>query len=127
MKNLLDTHIVLWLAGETDKLSAKAKRAIFDPSAENHVSVASCWEVTVKFGLKKLEIDGGISSFYQIIKKCGFHLLPIEQCHLETLEDLPFHHRDPFDRLLVATALCGKMRVITADANIHRYAVPHIW
>jgi PIN domain nuclease of toxin-antitoxin system len=127
MKCLLDTHTIIWLATNSDRLSDSAKRAILDAENECSVSIASAWEVAVKCSLGKLRLEGGVSEFFRIISENGFSLIPIKSEHIECVEALPFHHRDPFDRLLVASAVTEEMSVITADENLPKYGIPVIW
>jgi PIN domain nuclease of toxin-antitoxin system len=127
MRCLLDTHAVIWLAENSSRLSTNAARAILDTENTIYVSVVSAWEVAIKCSIEKLKLDGGVSEFYRMISDNGFALLPIAKQHLECLQSLPFHHRDPFDRLLVATAAAESLIVITSDENITRYGVPVIW
>jgi len=122
MKYLLDTHIVLWIAENSPKLTNAAKAAVIDETNEKYVSIASCWEVAIKLSLNKLLLTGGIAEFFRIINENGFHLLQVMEEHLFVLEALPFYHRDPFDRLLIATAMSEKMIILTDDSQIIAYA-----
>jgi PIN domain nuclease of toxin-antitoxin system len=122
MKYLLDTHIVLWLAENSPKLSDKAKAIILDEANEKYVSIVSCWEVSIKLSLKKLDLVGGTREFFHIINENGLKLLQVEEEYLTYLETLPFHHRDPFDRLIVATATSEKLVLLTDDAQLSAYA-----
>ena len=124
---LLDTHVVLWIAVNSPLLSEIAKHAILDINAEKYVSVVSVWETAIKLGTSKLNFDGGLPEFYKIIDDNGFKTLHIEKEHLLILGRLPIYHKDPFDRLIVSTALAEKMRIITIDENIQKYDVPWIW
>lgn len=121
MKYILDTHIVLWLAENSPKLSDNAKSIILDTTNEKIVSVASCWEVCIKYSLNKLVLAGGTSEFYRIVNSNGFTLLPIEERHMTVVEALPFHHRDPFDRLLVGTAISDNLTLLTDDKQLFAY------
>ena len=122
MKYLLDTHIVLWLAENSPKLSDGAKRIILDENNEKFVSIASCWEVSIKLSLNKLELSGGTSEFFRIIRSNGFELLQVWEEQLVILETLPFNHRDPFDRMLVATAMANNIILLTDDSQLLAYA-----
>jgi len=120
MKYLLDTHIVLWfLKGE--KLSEKTKELI--QNGENYISVVSLWEVAIKMNLNKFSFNGGFKAFRELVANNGFNVLAIKDEYMERLFDLPFIHRDPFDRLLIATAAVENMTVITADENIQKYDI----
>ena len=127
MKYLLDTHVVLWMAKSSPLLSDKARNAILDVNAEKYVSIASVWEVAIKIGTKKLDIHGGLPEFFKMIDDNGFFTLSVERDYLLRLPTLPDHHKDPFDRLLLATALTEGMTLITADDNIHKYDVRCLW
>jgi len=127
MKYLLDTHVVLWTAENSPLLSNKAKAAILDKYAEKYVSIVSMWEVAIKLGTHKLQLDGGLQDFFQMIDDNGFFTLQIEREYLQKMTDLSNHHKDPFDRLLVATAIIEDMTIITVDENIQKYDVLWLW
>ena len=127
MNYLLDTHTVLWLARNSTKLSEPAKTAIFDMSCRKFVSMASAWELAVKISIGKFRLVGGVAEFFRIIEHNGFIVKDIERKHIILSETLPFHHRDPFDRILVCTALAEGFTIISADDQIYKYAVPYIW
>jgi PIN domain nuclease of toxin-antitoxin system len=101
MKYLLDTHVILWFAEHSEKLSDKAYKAIQDEWAVIFVSIASAWEVAIKLRTGKLELDGGLPEFFRMIDSNGFHLLSIEREHLLQTTTLPEHHKDPFDRMII--------------------------
>jgi len=122
MKYLLDTHMVLWLAENSPKLSNTVKAIILNEANEKFVSIASCWEVSVKLSLNKLELDGGTQEFFNIIHENGYNLLHIEKEYLIALETLPFHHRDPFDRIIITTATSEKLILLTDDFQLLKYA-----
>jgi len=127
MKYLLDTHVALWAFGDNEKLSEAAKHTILNPANEKFVSMASAWELAIKIGTGKMEFDGGVSEFFRIIRKNGFGLLSITESHVKQVETLPLLHRDPFDRILIASAMTEGMCLITADTNIHLYNVSSLW
>lgn len=127
MKYLLDTHVVLWIAENSPLLTDRAKTAVLDDSVEKYVSVASAWEVAIKLGTRKLYLDGGLSEFFRMIDDNGFLALPVEREHLQRVTRLPPHHKDPFDRLLVASAIAENMTLLTADENIPMYDVTCLW
>jgi PIN domain nuclease of toxin-antitoxin system len=128
-KYLVDTHVVLWRAENSDKLTDNMKVALSDKSSEKYVSIASAWEIAIKLGKKNfnLEIDGGLPEFYRMIDEGGYITLSVEREHLELVPDMPLYHKDPFDRLLIATAISENMTLITGDENIHKYDVPVLW
>ena len=122
MKYLLDTHMILWLAENSPRLSDTAKAIILDEANEKYVSIASCWEVSIKLSLNKLDLDGGTREFFHIIRENGLKVLHVEEDYLVSLEALPFHHRDPFDRLIVATATSENFVLLTDDSQLLSYA-----
>ena len=128
MKLLLDTHTALWWINKHEKLSRTVKAMLLDRANTLHVSVVSAWEVAIKTSLGKLpQFDGGVKTFLATVEKMPVDMLPITVRHLEIVETLPFIHRDPFDRLLVATAKAEGMTILTADENIHQYDVSWSW
>jgi PIN domain nuclease of toxin-antitoxin system len=127
MNLLLDTHTILWAMSDHEKLSEKAKTEILSSENRKLVSLASAWEVAIKISLKKLFYEGGVTRFLHQVEYDGFELIPISGKHITQVEKLPFYHRDPFDRLIVATAIAEGMTILTADTNIHLYDVNCIW
>jgi PIN domain nuclease of toxin-antitoxin system len=127
MKYLLDTHIVLWANLTPFKLPETVKALLLDPSSEKYVSIASAWEAALKLGTEKLILDGGIAEFYRMIDENGFIPLGIEREYIYRLLDLPMIHRDPFDRMLIATELADDLTLVTIDENIKKYDVSQIW
>ena len=127
MKYLLDTHIILWYFTGSKELSKAAKSIIEDADTQKYVSIASFWEFAIKYSKGKLQFDGGLACLWEMVSQNGFIILPIEKSHLTDIIQLPFLHRDPFDRLLVATAQADDMTILTADENIHKYDVSSVW
>ena len=124
---LLDTHTAIWFFNGDMRLSEVARHIICDHSNSVYLSIASAWEVAIKLRIGKLDIDGRAADFVQDAEANNIAILPIKTAHLTPLETLPMIHRDPFDRLLIATALAEGMTLITADENITHYKVPQIW
>jgi len=125
---LLDTHAFLWWVADSGRLSKKARSAIASVRNECHVSVASAWEIGVKVSLGKLRIEGALERFLpEQIGVNGFRPLPIDLAHTARVALLPFHHRDPLDRLLVAQALEEDLAVVTADPIFVRYGLRRVW
>ncbi len=128
MRVLLDTHTFLWMAEDAPQLSQNAREAII--KADTIVlSVASIWELAVKFSIGKLwqsEYD-----FDQLVRRsiavCGAELLPIRAEHALKVSTLPLHHRDPFDRMLVAQAMTEGLPLVSHDQHLTRYACEVIW
>ena len=124
---LLDTHTAIWYFNGDDKLSQTAKSAILDSAHRKYLSIASAWEVAIKIGTGKLDFNRRTAGFINDAEINDITLLPIKPAYLSALESLPMIHRDPFDRLLVATAISEQITIITADENIAKYQVSHIW
>jgi Uncharacterized protein conserved in bacteria len=125
---LLDSHAFLWFVWDDPRLSALAKSRIEDPAVRKLVSVASCWEIAIKSGLGKLELGEPSRSFLpREISRNNFALLPISLDHATTVEELVVHHRDPFDRLLVAQAMIERVPVLSADLVFDDYGIAWIW
>lgn len=121
---LLDTHAFLWWVGDAPELSAAARRAIADVNHECYLSVASCWEMAIKASLGKLKLTMTVERFVsEQLSANGFSLLNIELRHAAKVEKLPFHHRDPFDRLLIAQAMTEKLTIVTVDSVFSDYGV----
>ena len=128
MKLLLDTHAFLWWVAASQELSRKARSAIGSARNECYLSVASGWELAIKVSLGKLRIDGALDRFLpEQLAANGFLALPIDLKHTARVATLPFHHRDPFDRLLVAQALEADLKVVTADPVFAKYGVNRVW
>jgi PIN domain nuclease of toxin-antitoxin system len=126
-KVLLDTHTAIWFLNGDKYLSSGAKETILDPLNKKYVSIVSAWELAIKMSLRKIVFNGGMKGFVNLITDNGFNLLPIKTGHTFLVEKLPFFHRDPFDRLIIAASMFEDMQIITADSNIPLYPVKCIW
>ncbi len=119
MKLLLDTHILLWLMQDAPQLTPAARRLL--QGAESlHVSSVSLWEVAIKRSLGKLKLDPGVLDTH--LAASAVQPLPISWAHTQRLHTLPPHHGDPFDRMLVAQALCEPLHLLTHDATLAAYS-----
>lgn len=128
MKLLLDTHALLWFLDDAPQLSRTAKARIEDAAICKLVSIATCWEIAIKVGQKKLDLGEPAAEFLpREIATNHFELLGIELSHATFVESLPLHHKDPFDRLLVAQAILNKLPVVSSDPVFHQYGVMRIW
>ncbi len=123
MKLLLDTHVVLWWRENSPRLGAGARKAIAKADIA-YVSVASGWEVAIKISLGRLRIPG---SFEEAVEESRFSKLPITFAHAAGIADLPFHHGDPFDRVLISQAQVEGLTIVTADRKFEPYRPPLIW
>jgi PIN domain nuclease of toxin-antitoxin system len=125
---LLDTHAFLWWIDDAPELKARAKRAIADMKNECYLSAASCWEMAIKVSLGKLRLTKPLERFVtEQLTANGFTLLSVELRHLAKVEKLPFFHRDPFDRLLIAQAIAEKLTIVSADKAFAKYGVDVLW
>ena len=125
---LLDTHTFLWWVDDARNLTARARRAIANVNNECYLSIASCWEMAIKASLDKLRLAKPVDRFIsEQLAANDFTLLDIRLQHVAKVETLPFHNRDPFDRLLVAQALNEKLTIISADKIFSDYNVKVIW
>ena len=128
MRLLFDTHALLWFALNDVHLSETARALIMDPANEKLVSPASYWEIAIKIGLKNYALSSPYEDFMrEAIDNNGFPILLIELKHTAQLTTLPLHHKDPFDRLLVAQALTENIPIISIDAKLDAYGVTRLW
>lgn len=125
---LLDTHVFLWWVDDDPSLTAVAREAIADANNECCLSLASCWEMAIKSSLGKLRLARPVARFVsEQLAANAFSLLSIELRHVARIEKLPFHHRDPFDRLLIAQAITDKLTMVSADSVFAEYGVTLLW
>jgi len=127
MKYLLDTHVAKWALDETEKLSGAARAIIGNTSLHLCVSIASAWEIAVKISIGKLDFHGGTANFLEKLRHFGVEIIGINDAHIKLIETLPFVHRDPFDRILIATAMAENLTIITSDETIRKYEVQCVW
>ncbi len=124
MRILLDTHCWLWLCAEPERFSKATLAELADPETERLLSAASVWEIVIKHGLGKLPLPVAPGDFVPSrLVLTRTDVLDISAAHALRIADLPDHHRDPFDRMIVAQALVEGMPVLTADRVIRRYGV----
>lgn len=128
MKLLLDTHAFLWFVMDSPKMSKRARSLIEIAENEVYLSVVSAWEIAIKTSLGKLRITESISELIlPELETNQFLLLGIEIPHIEKVADLPFHHRDPFDRLLISQSLVMQVPIISRDEVFDLYTPERIW
>ena len=128
MRLLLDTHSFLWFIAGHQNLSERARNIILDSDNNVLLSIASLWEITIKYGLKKLTLAEPFDVLIpEQITRNEFEILPIELSHLGELLKLEPHHRDPFDRMLIAQAIIENLTVITNDSAFKKYPVITDW
>ncbi|WP_201863930.1 type II toxin-antitoxin system VapC family toxin [Microvirga soli] len=124
MRILLDTHALLWWLAGDPRIEHTARDLIADPAHDILVSIASLWEIVVKMRVGKLEAD--IRDITAAINAQGFETLAVRPEHLEELVRLPMHHRDPFDHLLIAQAICEGLTLLSEDQHVSAYPVAHV-
>jgi PIN domain nuclease of toxin-antitoxin system len=128
VKLLLDTHALLWWVQGTPALGRRATAVVSDPANDVLFSIASCWELAIKLSLGRLRLTQRLDRFIsEQLRVNGFSLLQIELRHVVRVADLRFHHRDPFDRLLIAQALEDDLAVVSADRVFRKYGVRLVW
>lgn len=121
MNNLLDTHTLIWFFEGSDKMSSKAREQIENPGNTNFVSVVSFWEIAIKISIGKLEMDLSMEDLQRLIWENGMEILPIKIDHTFLLRTLPYHHKDPFDRLLITQSLTEYLNLISCDEIFDKY------
>ncbi|MDX2198111.1 MAG: type II toxin-antitoxin system VapC family toxin [Phycisphaerae bacterium] len=128
MTALIDTHALLWFVMDDPRLGAEARRCMRSGDNELLLSIGSCWELAVKCALGKISIEKPFGQFlWPQLRDNDIRLLPIAEEHLNLLAGLEQHHRDPFDRLLVAQALAERIPLISGDAALDAYGVLRMW
>jgi len=125
---LIDTHALLWIAGDEKQVSARAKGVFLNPRNELYFSIANLWEMAIKISIKKLNLGSTLDDFVDDhIVGNGIRLLPIKPSHVVRVATVPFIHRDPFDRLMIAQAMVENMRILSSDGRLDGYSVRRIW
>jgi len=125
---LLDTHALYWYIEGDSQLSTTARTLIQDASNEVLISPASYWEIAIKISLGKWQLNRPYEDFIDIgLNRYGFLILPILPAHTARLIGMPFHHKDPFDRLLAAQALAEEIPLVSADTAFDDYGVTRWW
>jgi len=122
MNYLVDTHILLWSFLATDKLSAMAKSILLDETNEIYYSPISLWEISIKYGLKKLSLNGGTpDDFFNELNRSYYHCKTIKSTDLITSYKLPMYHKDPFDRFLIWEAIRNNFILLSVDETMKSY------
>ena len=127
MRYLLDTHVIIWLAKDSPELPIGIINIVKQLENDMYISSVSLWEITIKMSLGKLGLKLPLDKLLNDLKTSGFNILQIEDEYLKKLSALPFIHKDPFDRIIISTALAENLTIITIDENIQRYDVSWIW
>ena len=124
MRLLLDTHAFLWALLDEPRLGAQSRDLITTQASSVLISHVSIWEIAIKHALARSDMPLSAAQAIQWAQECGFELLPLDLPHLLTLEQLPMHHRDPFDRLLVAQSIGESLLLLSADSAFRAYGCP---
>jgi PIN domain nuclease of toxin-antitoxin system len=119
---LLDTHVALWAISDSPRLPEEARALIASPKSSVWVSAASVWEIAIKHQLKKDDMPISGAQALRYFRDAGYHFLQVEPEHAAAVENLPNHHADPFDRILVAQALVEPMRLMSHDPKVALYS-----
>jgi len=128
MDLILDTHTFLWYTGGKPELSKTARQLIEDPKNDKWVSIASAWEIAIKVGNNNIELHVSFENMFPgQLEINGFTPLSIRWPHLRQIAALPMHHRDPFDRLIIAQSILENMAIISADKAFDAYGVTRLW
>ncbi|MGH1396757.1 MAG: type II toxin-antitoxin system VapC family toxin [Trichormus sp.] len=128
MKLLLDTHVLIWSVGEPKKLSDNVRTLLMDTNNSWLVSIASIWELQIKYQLGKLNLHLSLDNLIETQKQVNnLKILPIELEHIYTLNGLQNHHRDPFDRILIAQSIFEKIPLLSVDTVFDLYPIQRIW
>lgn len=128
MDLLLDTHTYLWFINDDPRLSETAARHIENPAARVRVSVVTAWEIAIKVGTGKLVLDRPLARLWpESLAENDFDPLDVRSDHVMEVAPLPLHHRDPFDRLLIAQAIAERLMIVSADSVFDAYPVERIW
>jgi len=127
MNILLDTHTLIWFLEGSPEMSTNARNIIEDLDNIRFVSSASIWEIAVKVSIEKLELKYPFKKINSLLWENSIDLLPIRFEHTLELTTLPFHHKDPFDRIIIAQAIVEQMPIISKDGNFKYYNINQIW
>jgi PIN domain nuclease of toxin-antitoxin system len=127
MAFLLDSHTFLWFVAADKQLPTSVKDKIEDINQSCFLSAASLWEITIKHQIGKLDLDISLTELFDYVDRNQIEIIPITYEHLLTLSDLPNHHNDPFDRLIISQAIAEDLIVITRDKLFKKYKIKQQW
>lgn len=127
MNYLIDTHVLIWYITDNENLPLKIKKLIEKDNSICYVSIASLWEIAIKYSIGRLDLKGEIGLIFQLIEESGFEILPISINHILRNSNLEFHHNDPFDRLLISQSIHEKLTLISKDQEFSKYNIPVFW
>ena len=124
---LLDTHALIWFLNEKEALSKEAKKIIEPVDTICYISIASLWEIAIKSALNKLELKTSFNEIEKRLSDNDVQILPITFKDLLSLQSLPLHHKDPFDRIIISQATNNNLTIITRDENFSLYGIKTLW
>ena len=128
MSYLLDTHSFLWFIAGSSRLSKNARSIIENTDIQLYLSIASLWEIAIKISLKKLHLGESYDNLIPIqLSQNSINLMQISVSHTAAVIELPFHHRDPFDRLIIAQAQIEELPIISTDSAFDAYKIQRVW
>ena len=128
MNLLLDTHVFIWWAEEPERLSANAMLALQDTSNRLFLSLVSVWEIQIKTQLGKMQLSLPLKDLVDSqLSTNGLEILPITREHIFAVDTLPFHHKDPFDRLIIAQSMIENATIVSLDPKLSEYSVNVLW
>jgi PIN domain nuclease of toxin-antitoxin system len=127
MNLLLDTHALIWFINGDSQLPGKPVKLIKDLNTKCFVSIASIWEIAIKISLGKLDLNGGFDDISRLMKMYDIDVMPLTFEHIHQLLKLDFHHKDPFDRIIISQGIIEKLPIVTKDENFIKYKVKIIW
>lgn len=127
MAYLLDTHALIWFLEGDERLSATAKEVMSNDDSNLYLSMASLWEMAIKISLGKLTLSRSLEQVIETLELQNITILSVKTPHVLALLNLPFEHRDPFDRLLICQALVENLRFISNENLFLRYGVEQVW
>lgn len=127
MHLLLDTHTFIWFLNGDNQLHPFIKKEIANSSNRCYLSIAGIWEIAIKFSLNKIELKGEFSEIEIFLSDTDITLVPIRFEHVQSLLQLPLHHRDPFDRIIISQGITENLTIATKDKNFKSYNVKTIW
>jgi PIN domain nuclease of toxin-antitoxin system len=131
MRILIDTHAFIWYVGNGSNLSLQAKNLIASDNTDVFISIVSIWEISIKIALRKLEIEGDFDRLPNVLATYDIEILPLAFTHIVRQSSMPFHHKDPFDRIIAAQALVEEIDLVSSDEVFDQYfegsEVKRIW
>lgn len=128
MDVLVDTHTFLWYAWDDSQLSSRVNHVLDNGDNNAYISIVSLWEIAIKNSIGKLDLKIPLDDFFMAnIDDNGFEILPLTRKHTSVVQALPFHHRDPFDRILVAQSIVEAMPLLSGDTKLDAYSINRYW